>query len=94
MVMAIRVMSSGKGYEYLLHSVVVGDGDRGRSQLLRPSRADDSGTRCEGFGQPENARSLDQRVRTVQLGRVSAEVVSWRGSYAGDPMDRAGGTIS
>ena len=26
--MTIRVMSSGKGYEYLLHSVVVGDGDR------------------------------------------------------------------
>src|SRR5690625_6245719 len=27
-VMTIRVMSSGKGYEYLLKSVVVGDGDR------------------------------------------------------------------
>ena len=27
-VMTIRVMSSGKGYEYLLNSVVVGDGDR------------------------------------------------------------------
>ena len=26
--MTIRVMSSGKGYEYLLKSVVVGDGDR------------------------------------------------------------------
>lgn len=28
MVMTIRVMSSGKGYEYLLNSVVVEDGDR------------------------------------------------------------------
>lgn len=34
MVMTIRVMSSGKGYEYLLHSVVVGDGDREMSSPL------------------------------------------------------------
>ncbi|MDN5909296.1 MobF family relaxase [Corynebacterium casei] len=32
--MTIRVMSSGKGYEYLLHSVVVGDGDRDMSSPL------------------------------------------------------------
>ncbi|MBB3023735.1 hypothetical protein FHX50_002036 [Helcobacillus massiliensis] len=34
MVMTIRVMSSGKGYEYLLKSVVVGDGDRVMSSPL------------------------------------------------------------
>ena len=34
MVMTIRVMSSGKGYEYLLKSVVVGDGDREMSSPL------------------------------------------------------------
>ena len=34
MVMTIRVMSSGKGYEYLLKSVVVGDGDREMSSSL------------------------------------------------------------
>ena len=34
--MTIRVMSSGKGYEYLLHSVVVGDGDREMSSPLTP----------------------------------------------------------
>ena len=34
MVMTIRVMSSGKGYEYLLRSVVVGDGDREMSSPL------------------------------------------------------------
>lgn len=34
MVMTIRVMSSGKGYEYLLKSVVVGDGDREMSNPL------------------------------------------------------------
>ena len=34
MVMTIRVMSSGKGYEYLLHSVVAGDGDREMSSPL------------------------------------------------------------
>lgn len=28
MVMTIRVMSSGRGYEYLLKSVAAGDGDR------------------------------------------------------------------
>src|SRR5690625_6297444 len=33
-VMTIRVMSSGKGYEYLLKSVVVGDGDREMSSPL------------------------------------------------------------
>ncbi|MEL5990250.1 MobF family relaxase [Microbacterium phosphatis] len=32
--MTIRVMSSGKGYEYLLKSVVVGDGDREMSSPL------------------------------------------------------------
>ncbi|MDH5134304.1 MULTISPECIES: MobF family relaxase [unclassified Microbacterium] len=32
--MTIRVMSSGKGYEYLLKSVVVGDGDREMSSSL------------------------------------------------------------
>jgi len=32
--MTIRVMSSGKGYEYLLNSVVVGDGDRDMSTPL------------------------------------------------------------
>jgi conjugative relaxase-like TrwC/TraI family protein len=32
--MTIRVMSSGKGYEYLLKSVVVGDGDREMSNPL------------------------------------------------------------
>src|SRR5690625_1395272 len=34
MVMTIRVMSSGKGYEYLLKSVVVGDGEREMSSPL------------------------------------------------------------
>lgn len=34
MVMTIRIMSSGKGYEYLLHSVVAGDGDREMSSPL------------------------------------------------------------
>ena len=34
MVMTIRVMSSGKGHEYLLKSVVVGDGDREMSSPL------------------------------------------------------------
>ncbi len=34
MVMTIRVMSSGKGYEYLLKSVVAGDGDREMSSPL------------------------------------------------------------
>ena len=34
MVMTIRVMSSGKGYEYLMKSVVVGDGDREMSSSL------------------------------------------------------------
>lgn len=34
MVMTIRGMSSGEGYEYLLHSVVVGDGDREMSSPL------------------------------------------------------------
>ena len=34
MVMTIRVMSSGKGYEYLLKSVVIGDGDREMSSPL------------------------------------------------------------
>lgn len=34
MVMTIRPMSSGKGYEYLLRSVVVGDGDREMSSPL------------------------------------------------------------
>lgn len=34
MVMTIQVMSSGKGYEYLLKSVVVGDGDREMSSPL------------------------------------------------------------
>lgn len=29
--MTIRVMSSGKGYEYLLKSVAVADGDRAMS---------------------------------------------------------------
>lgn len=34
MVMTIRFMSSGKGYEYLLKSVVIGDGDREMSSPL------------------------------------------------------------
>lgn len=32
--MTIRVMSSGRGYEYLLKSVVAGDGDRDMSTAL------------------------------------------------------------
>ena len=33
-VMSIRVMSSGRGYEYLLKSVAAGDGDRSMSTAL------------------------------------------------------------
>ena len=34
---SMRVMSAGDGYEYLLRSVVAGDGNRSLSTPLRPS---------------------------------------------------------
>lgn len=69
MVMTIRVMSSGKGFEYLLKSVVIGDG-------IHPVTGEKLGNRFPSLQPPrERIAARVARLDPDLRGEARAEVV-------------------